>query len=79
MIYWVCTSKSAPCVKPRLQEKFMFLPRRGPVGLRAHLTSSRLPLSLLDQVRLIEIYHVKFDTHLILSKRLQIDHSQPLK
>lgn len=72
MIYWVCTSKSAPRVKSRPQEKFMFLPRRGPVGLRAHLTSSRLPLPLLDQVGLIEIYHAKFDTHLILSKRLQL-------
>lgn len=68
-----------PCVKPRPQEKFMFLPRHGPVGLRAHLTSSRLPLPLLDQVGLIEIYYAKFDTHLILSKILQIDQFQPLK
>lgn len=79
MIYQVCTSKCAPCVKPIPQEKFMFLPRPGPVGLRAHLTSSRLPLPLLDQVGLVEIYHAKFDTHLILSKKLQIDESQPLK
>lgn len=68
-----------PVCKTNTTREIYFLPRPGPVGLRAHLTSSRLPLPLLDQVGLVEIYHAKFDTHLILSKKLQIDESQPLK